>query len=260
MVRERLINARRQRSEAFIREVFDRHSIKTTDCPDGKLRGENLKLALRELGFLSNTKTVPTDIDPDRDEVDYEKWRAVESVPTPVESWTKRVPWWQVIADVMPKPAGTEDDPLRLVARLTAEDLDAVCSVVAEEMSRELREQICNLGQAFEQLDRRKEDTDASGASTKFQTYKANAGNADDFYKGLGNRIGTNTEHASTACAPKRFPLTPLSFRDGGPRLQSEHAVLVQAPRILNFSKRCTRSTVPDQGLTTCSRRQTTTL
>jgi hypothetical protein len=187
-VKQRLHRARRQRSESFMREVFDRHATKTTDCPDGELRDDQFEVALQDLGVSRDLKASLVADGSSR--VDYEKWKAAVAVPSPVDAWARRGPWWQIVADAMPSQVGTDEDPLRSVSRLTVEDVDAVCCVVAKEVSRELREQISNLARAFEQLDRRREDIDAGGAS-KFQTYKAHAGNVDDYHKGLGSRIGT---------------------------------------------------------------------
>ena len=238
--KERLHRARRQRNESFIREVFDRHVTKTVDCPDGELRDEQLEAALRDLGVSRDSKT---SLFADRDSrVDYEKWTAALAIPSPVEAWARRVPWWQTVADAMPSQVGADEDRLRAVSRLTEEDLDAVCTVVAEEVCRELREQILNLSLAFEQLDRRKEDIDAGGAS-KFQTYKANAGNVDDFHKGLGSRIGTN-DH------PRHTPFLLLQY---------DPSVLGQARLTPNSLRRCKQSTARKQGPITSSRRQTTT-
>ncbi len=194
-VKERVRRARCQRGESFIREVFDRHATKSTDSPDGELRDEQFETALRDLGISRDFKT--SRAADHNSPVDYEEWRAFVTIPSPVEAWARRVPWWQSVADAMPSPVATDEDPLRSVSQMATEDVDAVCSVVAEEVSRELRAQILNLARAFEQLDRRKEDIDAGGAA-KFQTYKANAGNVDDFHKGLGSRIGTKDHSRRT--------------------------------------------------------------
>jgi hypothetical protein len=77
--------------------------------------------------------------------VDYEEFRARACMTSPVEEWAKRVPWWQAVADAMPAPDAPGQDPLRAVAGMSDEVVDAVCQVVAEETAAELRQEVKHL-------------------------------------------------------------------------------------------------------------------
>ena len=90
--------------------------------------------------------------------------------------------------DAMPAPDARGEDPLRAVAGLSDEQLDAVCRVVAEETDAELRRQVKQLKGAFREMDLAKQE--AGGAGAKFQLFKASAGTVDDFHAGLGGRVG----------------------------------------------------------------------
>ena len=189
-IRERVRVGKRRRSECFIREVFDKHAVKTAQHPDGEIGVGNLEPALRELGVSGDAQTVFADMDVNGDGVvEYEEWRAVVGMGSSVEAWAKRVPWWQAVADAVAVADVRGEDPLRAVAGLSDEQMDAVCRVVAEETAAELRRQVKQLEGAFRQMDLAKQE--ASGAGAKFQTFKANAGTIENFHAGLGGRVGS---------------------------------------------------------------------
>ncbi len=146
--------------------------------------------ALLELGVSGDAHAVFADMDVNSDGIVDEEFRAVVGMTSSVESWAKRLPWWQAVADAMPKPNASRDDPLRVVAGLSDEQIDAVCRVVAEETATELRRQIKHLEWSFLQMDLAEQERVAGGAGAKFQTFKANAGTIENFYAGLGGRIG----------------------------------------------------------------------
>ena len=188
-IRERLRVGKRRRSESFIRQVFDKHADKTAHNPDGELGVGSLETALLELGVSREAQTVFAAVDVNGDGVvDYEELRAVLGMASAVEAWAKRVPWWQAVADAMPAPEAPGEDPLRTVAGLSDEQLDAVCRVVAEETAAELRRQVKQLEGAFRAMDLARHE--AGGAGAKFQLHKASAGTVEDFHAGLGGRVG----------------------------------------------------------------------
>ena len=188
-MRERLRVGKRRRDESFIRQVFDTHAVKTPHHPDGELSVGSLAPALVELGVSGDAQTVFARMDVDGDGmVDYEEFRAVVGMGSSVEAWAKRVPWWQAVADAVAVADARGEDPLRAVAGLSDEQMDAVCRVVAEETAAELRRQVKQLEGAFRQMDLSKQE--ASGAGAKFQTFKANAGTIENFHAGLGGRVG----------------------------------------------------------------------
>ena len=193
-IKKRVHLGKCRRSESFIRQVFERHADKTAQHPDGELGAQSLESALLELGASREAHTVFAAADADGDgAVDYEEFRTVVGMASSVEAWAKRVPWWQAVADAMAAPEAAGEDPLRAVAGLSDERLDAVCRVVAEETAAELRRQVKLLGGAFREMDLAKQE--AGGAGAKFQLHKASAGTVDDFHAGLGGRVGEFIVH-----------------------------------------------------------------
>ena len=190
-IRERLRVGRRRRSESLIRQVFDKHAVKTAHHPDGELGVGSLESALVKLGVSRDSEAhmvlAAADVNGDG-VVDYEELGAVVGMASAVDAWAKRVPWWQAVADAMPAPEAPGEDPLRTVAGLSDEQLDAVCRVVAEENAAELRRQVKQLEGAFREMDRARQE--AGGAGAKFQLHKASAGTVEDFHAGLGGRVG----------------------------------------------------------------------
>ena len=202
-IRERVRVGKCRRSESFIRQVFEKHAVKTEQYPDGEIGVGNLEPALLELGVSGDAQTVFADMDANGDGVvDYEEWRAVVGMGSSVEAWAKRVPWWQAVVDAMPALDARGEDPLRAVAGLSDEQMDAVCRVVAEETAAELRRQIKRLEWSFRQMDLVGQQRGADGTGAKFQTYKANAGTIENFHDGLGGRVGQ-----------KNFILTKKEFQ-----------------------------------------------
>jgi hypothetical protein len=190
-IRKRLLSGKCRRNESFIRQVFDKHGVKTVQHPDGEISIRNLEFALLELGVSGDANTVFADMDVNGDGiVDFEEFRAAVGRISSVESWAKRIPWWQAVADAMPEPRVSGDDPLRMVAGLSDEQIDAVCRVVAEETAAELHRQIKHLEWSFLQMDLAEQERTTGGAGAKFQTFKANAGTIENFYAGLGGRVG----------------------------------------------------------------------
>ena len=188
-IRERVCVGKRRRDEAFIRQVFDKHADKTAQHPDGGLGVGNLKATLEELGVSGDAQRLLGDMDANSDGVvDYDELRAAVDMASPVEAWAKRVPWWQALADAVSVPDAGGEDPLRAVAGLSEEQMDAVCRVVAEETAAELRRQVKELAGSFRQMDLAEQERGQCGA--KFQTFKANAGTIEHFHDGLRGRVG----------------------------------------------------------------------
>jgi hypothetical protein len=188
-IRKRVRIGKRRRSKSFIRQVFDKHASTTVANNDGELDVRSLESALLELGVSREAAAVFAEGDVNGDGIlDYEEFRTVVGMGSSVEAWAKRVPWWQAVADAMPAPDAGGSDPLRTVAGLSGEQLDAVCQVVAAATAAELRLQVETLKEAFRQMDQARHEALNGGA--KFQVHKASAGNIDDFHGGLGGRVG----------------------------------------------------------------------
>jgi hypothetical protein len=190
-IKKRVHLGKCRRSESFIRQVFDKHGVKTAQHPNGEISIRNLESALLELGVSGDAHVMFARMDVNGNGiVEYENFRSVLGMTSSVDSWAKRLPWWQTVADAMPEPSASGDDPLRVVAGLSDEQIDAVCRVVAEETAAELRRQIKHLEWSFLQMDLAEQARVAGGAGAKFQTFKANAGTIENFYAGLGGRVG----------------------------------------------------------------------
>jgi hypothetical protein len=73
-IRERVRVGKRRRGEDFIREVFDKHAVKTAQHPDGGIGAGSHEPALLELGVSGDAQAVFAGMDANGDGVvDYEE-------------------------------------------------------------------------------------------------------------------------------------------------------------------------------------------
>ena len=93
------------------------------------------------------------DADLDRDgQIDFEEFKAAALRPSPLESWCKKIAWWQAIADAIPR-GGDHHHPLRAVANLTDAQIDVICEEAEKSILLVLRDQASQLRKAFEAMD-----------------------------------------------------------------------------------------------------------
>ncbi len=125
--------------------------------------------------------------------IDFDEFRTAALRLSPLESWCKKIPWWQAIADAI--PFGDKDiQPLRSVANLT----DAqICYEAAKLIRQEFILRVKQPKEGFASLDARSA-SDAS-AQPKFTTFKANVGDCEAYHERLKGRVGMARFHCTCA-------------------------------------------------------------
>jgi hypothetical protein len=177
------------------------------DASPKKMTRILLAQALKELQAPPSYGETIDDIclafDADRDGlIDFNEFAAAARRLSPIEAWCKQIPWWHAIADAIP-PLAHSDQPLRAVALLTDAQIDVICAEALKSIRSDLRTKALELSTAMKKME---ETTNAAAAGAKFATYKASVGDADDFHKGLSDRVG----------ASPPFPPAARSWRLGG--------------------------------------------
>ena len=167
--------------------MFEKYS-----ASDGKISKESLKEAFTDLNVYTSDAEgfdelfIEFDLDSDG-QIDFDEFKSAVLRPTPLETWSKQIPWWQIISDAIPRTHSS--DPLRDVANLTATQIDAICTELGKSIKHVLCEQSRKLKQAFDAMDKA---PSTGPTQTKFaSTFKASAGDCEDFHRGLSGRVGT---------------------------------------------------------------------
>jgi Ca2+-binding EF-hand superfamily protein len=157
---------------------------------EGKIRSESLRDTLLTLKVdIDNTEAFEDfflRFDLDRDGlIDYAEFKSAVHSPSNLESWCRNVPWWQAIANAIPRVEN--EMSLRTVARLTDAQIDMICRESEKLIKHQLREERTQLKDAFKAMDAHKE----SNPHSKFKTiFKASAGTCKDYHSGLKDRVG----------------------------------------------------------------------
>jgi hypothetical protein len=123
--------------------------------------------------------------------IEFEEFLLAVNRQSSVASWSRGVPWWQIVADSIPKQYS--EDSLRRVSNLSDLQLEAVCDAISFGMKRELMAQIKSLNQSFAEMDRK---AGTQSNSDKFKCFKASCGTVTDFHQGLGGRVGESRKVA----------------------------------------------------------------
>ena len=206
-IRDQVDLAKNRRDEKHIHDVFN--SFRPIN---GMISKDSFKLGLLRLGVSFETikggkedfESLFLEIDRDEDgKIDLGEFTAAVKKPTAIERWAKNIHWWQCIADAVPATFNTTE-PLRAVAELTDEQIEAICMEAHRLNVQKLIEESRKLKKAYKAMDAKQIKQDLNTAAGKFQVsgvkantglaevsvFKANAGKAADFFKGLGGRVG----------------------------------------------------------------------
>jgi arsenate reductase-like glutaredoxin family protein len=187
VVREHIYTARQRRDENYLRSIFQK--LKPTD---DKITKESLIEGLKMLNVGPCLEETDDDIFHQYDRnldgsIDFDEFRTAALRPSPLDSWCKNIPWWQAIADAIPRGA-REIQTLRAVADLTEAQIAAICSEAEQLIRREFILKVNQLREGFASMAARSPDDDS--AQPKFATFKANVGNCEDYHEGLKGRVG----------------------------------------------------------------------
>ena len=117
--------------------------------------------------------------------IEFDEFLLAVNRQSSVESWSRGISWWQIVADSIPKQHS--ECNLRYLSNLSDLQLDAVCEAISYGIKRELMAQIKILNHSFSEMDHK---AGIESKSDKFKTFKASCGTVTDFHRGLGGRVG----------------------------------------------------------------------
>jgi hypothetical protein len=157
---------------------------------EGKISSESLRAALLALKVdicnIEAFKDFFLRFDLDGDGlIDYAEFKSAVLSPSTLESWCRNIPWWQAIADAIPRVENAMS--LRAVACLTDDQINMICTESVKSIEQQLREQRDRLRNAFDAMDAQHVTNPQSKFAT---TFKASAGTCDDYHSGLKGRVG----------------------------------------------------------------------
>eukprot|EP00292_Cryptomonas_paramecium_P005007 CAMPEP_0113704466 /NCGR_PEP_ID=MMETSP0038_2-20120614/26537_1 /TAXON_ID=2898 /ORGANISM="Cryptomonas paramecium" /LENGTH=424 /DNA_ID=CAMNT_0000629255 /DNA_START=243 /DNA_END=1513 /DNA_ORIENTATION=- /assembly_acc=CAM_ASM_000170 len=196
-LRQRLLNhvqgREGTRKPETLRQCFDQHAAQR---PDGRLGRAELKAAMASLGKRlvdkeEDLEALFLSMDGDGDGgVDLEEFMRGMGRTSGVESWAVRLELWRPYADALSFFVGGDEDVMRRVSRLSEGEVDAVCFAAMVRACAVMKERVAELRATYGVLDERRAREDGDGGAAKFKTFTAKAGGVDDFFGGLGHRVG----------------------------------------------------------------------
>ena len=179
-------------NKKLVQDVFIRHSEPST----GKLTNNGFALALKDIGITreaedQNLLFIEADLDEDG-LIDIEEFSDALKKPSKLEQWFETLPLARLMAccvESAKEIIAISNDPVRLVSQLSAQDLDGLAESFFNGVKHLLAERVCQLKICYEEMER-KASEGSDGSNAKFQTFTMSAGNVEDFYKGLTDRVG----------------------------------------------------------------------
>ncbi len=166
--------------------VFERYKDTNTNL----MSLDGLRNALSHLDAIMDEQNMhdlfqEMDVNLDRG-LDIDEFRMLVQKPSKIQQWTASMPLAALVADAMPRNSGV--DALRTISTMCHDDIAAVCTVVSDGLKTMLMKEVENLGQAFKILD--ESQIDRQSTLSKFDLFTMAGGSAQDFYSGLGARVG----------------------------------------------------------------------
>jgi hypothetical protein len=174
----------RRRLDSEVERVFN--SLKQ----DGNslLRVEHLGKALTQLGIDCDdmrSKELFPRLDTNQDGgLDLAEFSAACKKSSLLEQWADSLCLAPMLADSL--PVDKNQDPLFSLSEIGTREIEISCEFFCEALKILLTESISKLKSALHAMESR----NCNSASSKFAATKMCCGNMDDFYRGLGARIG----------------------------------------------------------------------
>jgi hypothetical protein len=175
-----------RRNSEFVRTTFESHKDPNT----GTIVASSLESALIDLGVFFHASDL-SDILKSRGlygvGLDFENFRSIVSLPSPVEEWIRALPLHELVADAMPKTEGClSKDQLHHVISTPMEQLKVSFDLIIEHLAKILVDHIAVLKDTLE----KQAPFGINENVDKFQICKMNVGDIANFHEGLASRIG----------------------------------------------------------------------
>lgn len=177
-------------------QLLDTTFRKFADASSHRISLDRFRLALQEMGIVltpeeeeERFKEAAVDEDGGLDKDGFV--RAI-GTPSALEPWASTLPLSKLLAACVEEAlasAAASPDPVRNVADLSPQQVNDVAADFSGALVRLLSEKAGELRECYSRQDRlAAAGSDGSGA--KFQTFEMNVGTADNFHKGLADRVG----------------------------------------------------------------------
>ena len=177
----------RRRNQNILKAIFNYYQ----DLEIKLVLKENLPSALADLGIeVDETELdeILFSIDAKGDVgLDFDEFQRAVSRPSSVEQWFGELPLAQMVADAMPRVKGM--NPLRALSTATVEQLESSCLAFSEGLLKLMKNKISSLKDLYISQDL----AESNLVAAKFELSKMSVGKIEDFYAGLGTRIGVKT-------------------------------------------------------------------
>jgi hypothetical protein len=153
----------RRRKEAFVREIFNKHS-----AGEGEAAGisqQRLAAALQDLGInvsASDAKELFYMQDINKDGlISWPEFLHMSKTASTLGEWASNLPLAELLADCIPPAAmfpGAQDNSVRAVSCLTADHIQVIATCFGEGVAVLLTEQVDTLERAFACMDQKMEE------------------------------------------------------------------------------------------------------
>ena len=191
-----------------MRGVFDRHVDPVTKL----LSANKLQGALSEFGVqLTASEACELMIAMDTDgngALDFQEFtKALSQPPTQVEQFVDTLPLTGMLAACLSDPGA--DDPLKALCNIAPDSSNLISRIDAFALSlrKVLQSELVKLQHMVVAMEAEK-DSWAGNAGSKFAAGMVgmNAGTADEFHRGIQERLGEHRRHAHRVRAPLQRP------------------------------------------------------
>ena len=183
------------KDERFWKKTYERH-LKGHN----QMSKENFRLAFNELGIFldeEGEREVFDGADTDQDEgLDFNEFLMAVKKPSKVEQWTAGLPLTKLVATAFVpiiRQSKFESDPLVALSECSASILSSVVNMLKDGLYELLWKHISDLKTGYRALQSMNLETQGHQAPSKFSIGEVgtmSCGKINDFYGGLGSRVG----------------------------------------------------------------------
>jgi hypothetical protein len=183
------------KDERFWKKTYEKHK------EHSQMSKENFRLALHELGIFldeEGEREVFEGADNDQDQaLDFNEFLLAVKKPSKVEQWTAGLPLTKLVAAAFVpiiRQSKFKDDPLVALSECSTQTLSLVINVLKEGLHELLWKHISELKTGYRAMKNMKLDIQENQAQSKFssggEVGVMSCGKINDFYGGLGSRVG----------------------------------------------------------------------
>ena len=183
------------KDERFWKKTYERH-LKGHN----QMSRENFRLAFHELGIFldeEGEREVFEGADSDQDQgLDFNEFLTAVKTPSKIEQWTAGLPLSKLVATAFVpiiRQSKYKEDPLIALSECSAQVLSLVLGVLKDGLNELLWKHISELKTGYRALKSLNLETQGPQATSKFSIGDVgtmSCGKINDFYGGLGSRVG----------------------------------------------------------------------